>query len=117
VTPAELYVEAAKRGLRLAPAGDKLAVMPKGKCPSDFADVLRQHKTELLNWLEARKANLTPDRAPWLHIARQILNGEFDNADASTIESLTIGLRTMIQHPHCRAAMERLPNDKEKPSP
>ena len=51
MTAPELYRKAAKRGLRLAPAGDRLAVMPKGKCPPDFAHTLRQHKAELLDWL------------------------------------------------------------------
>jgi hypothetical protein len=50
-TPHHLYLEACRRGLRLEPAGDKLAVMPKGKCPPDFADTLRAHKAELLAWL------------------------------------------------------------------
>ena len=51
MTAHDLYVEACRRGLRLQPAGDKLAVMPKGKCPPDFANVLREHKGELLAWL------------------------------------------------------------------
>lgn len=51
MSPAELYRRAAELGLELEPAGDKLAVRPKGKCPPDFADLLRQHKAELLSWL------------------------------------------------------------------
>ncbi len=51
MNPHDVFLEARKRGLRIAAAGDKLAVMPKGACPPDFADVLRQHKTELLDWL------------------------------------------------------------------
>jgi len=51
MTPHDLYLEATRHGLRLAPAGDKLAVYPKGHCPADLAEVLRRHKTELLNWL------------------------------------------------------------------
>ena len=47
----ELYREAARRGLRLEPRGDKLAVIPANSCPPDFADTLRQHKSELLDWL------------------------------------------------------------------
>jgi hypothetical protein len=47
----EIYREATKRGLRIQPAGDKLAVFPKGHCPADFAEVLREHKAELLQWL------------------------------------------------------------------
>lgn len=53
MTAQELYHEAARRGLRLEPAGDKLAVIPKGKCPPEFAEVLRQNKSELLRWLSS----------------------------------------------------------------
>ena len=49
MTTMELYEEAARRGLRLEPRGDKLAVIPASRCPPDFADVLRQHKHELLD--------------------------------------------------------------------
>jgi hypothetical protein len=51
MTPHDLYLEATRRGLRLEPAGDKLAVIPRGKCPPDFLEVLRQHKVELLDLL------------------------------------------------------------------
>ena len=52
MTAPELYQEARRRGLRLEPAGDKLAVYPKGGvCPPEFADALRAHKAELLDWL------------------------------------------------------------------
>ena len=51
MTTCELYSEATKRGLRLEPRGDKLAVIPANRCPPDFADVLREHKGELLEWL------------------------------------------------------------------
>jgi hypothetical protein len=64
MTASDLFNEATRRGLRLEPAGDKLAVIPKGRCPADFADVLRAHKGELLSWLEARAAHLPPDCAP-----------------------------------------------------
>ena len=59
MTPDELYREAAKRGLRLESAGDKLAVFPKGHCPPDFAEMLRQHKPALLEWLSR------PSRPGW----------------------------------------------------
>ena len=48
---AEIHRRAAELGLRLEPAGDKLAVYPRGHCPPEFADTLRQHKGELLDWL------------------------------------------------------------------
>lgn len=50
---------------------------------------------------------LKPDEIPWLHIAMQILNGEFNGSDESTIKSLKIGLRS-IDHPTCKQALEAL---------
>lgn len=112
MTVQEIYREAIQRGLRLEPAGDKLAVIPAKRCPPDFADVLRQHKGELLNWLETRAAGLAPDCAPWLHVARQVLAGEFDGCDNSTRESLTIGLRS-IAHPLARHSLEKLKSNSK----
>jgi hypothetical protein len=205
-----LLLRAQALGLRLEPRGpDKLAVIPAGKCPSEFADLLRQHKTELLAWLtslpcpgwgavppadlplnplppclgtantrrivdfvvrqigdepgplcewclrretayweayrwsdpmcvyaaardaacwqlnrnEAAIWELTsafdeaaphpaphanpPDQGAWLPIARQVLAGEFNGADRSTVESLIIGLR-WIEHPDAQAAVAQL---------
>jgi len=107
MNPRELCRRAQSLGLRLQPAGDKLAVFPKGKCPPEFADVLRAHKPELLTWLEGRTAKLLDDEIPWLHVARQVMAGEFQGADRSTRESLTIGLRA-IKHPECQSAATRL---------
>ena len=107
MTAPELYREASRRGLHLEPRGDKLAVIPGDRVPLDFADVLRQHKRELLDWFETRNLDLSADCVPWLHIARHILAGEFDGADNSTRESLHIGLGR-IGHPVCRRALERL---------
>jgi hypothetical protein len=51
MTAMELYREATRRGLRLEPRGDKLAVKPRESVTPDFAELLRQHKGELLAWL------------------------------------------------------------------
>lgn len=105
MTALDLYREATRRGLQLEPRdGGKLAVMPASHCPSDFADVLRQHKRELLDLLEANRHALPPECAPWLHIARQVLAGGFDGCDRSTRESITIGLGS-VPHPLCRRAL------------
>jgi hypothetical protein len=113
MTAYEIYLEAARRGLRLDPAGDKLAVTPANLCPTEFADVLRQHKDEILKWLETRTAGLAPDCEPWVHIARQILAGEFDGCDNSTRESLILGLRS-ITHPLARSSLEKLKFNSHK---
>ena len=82
MTARELYLEATRRGLRLEPAGDRLAVIPARLCPPDFAAVLRRHKGELLDWLEARTAGIAPDSAAWLHVAKQVLAGDSTGAMA-----------------------------------
>lgn len=107
MTPEALCQEAARRRLRLRRDGDALVISPKDRLTPDFVDQLRQHKVELLAWLEARAAGLTPDCAPWLHVAKQVLAGEWDGADRTTFESLEIGLRS-IQHPLCRRALDKL---------
>ena len=107
----ELCRQAQSLGLWLEPAGDKLAVFPKGKCPPDFADVLRAHKPELVCWLECEAARLREDERPWLPVARQVLCGEFKGCCRSMRESLAIGLRS-INHPDCRRALERLASEQ-----
>jgi hypothetical protein len=61
----------------------------------------------VLDLLEAEAANLAPDCIPWLHVARQIMTGEFDAGDHSLLVSLLIGLRS-IPHPTCISAKARL---------
>ncbi len=51
--------------------------------------------------------DLRKDEIPWLKVAQDIMDGVYDKTDSSTIESLTIGLRS-IRHPLCRQALERL---------
>lgn len=51
---------------------------------------------------------------PWLEVAALIIEGRYDNSDASTKESLTIGLRS-IDHILCKQAIakiESLPKPK-----
>lgn len=52
MTPHDLYLEAKRRGLELQVRGSKLSVTPRHRCPPDFTEVLREHKTALIEWLE-----------------------------------------------------------------
>jgi hypothetical protein len=107
-TTAELLLrKAASLGIRLEQEGLMLAISPADECPEELLDKLRAHKQEVLDLLESRAAGLHPSCAPWLHISRQIVEGEFDGADGSTRQSLRIGVRN-IAHPACRRALERL---------
>jgi hypothetical protein len=93
-----LLDEARRRGLLLEPLGaDKLAVSPDELLDPGFAAVLRRHKPMLLAYL----------RRGVVHLALQILSGEFVGCDDSTRASLTIRLRG-IRHPLCDRALERL---------
>ena len=108
MTATKLFQEAKRLGLRLETRDDKLVVIPANRCPPNFADVLRQHKGELLVWLKTEASGLAPDEIPWLHVAWQILAGEFDGLmDNSVRDSLGIGLRS-IAHPLCVRALARL---------
>src|SRR5438445_7914335 len=68
MTAPELCREAARRGLRLEQRGDKLAVMPRDRVPPDFAEMLREHKAELLDWLSRPpcpgRQSVPPDSLP-----------------------------------------------------
>ena len=62
MTALELFHEAARRGLTLKPAGlDRLAVIPARLCPPEFADILREHKPELLSLLSVENPNNLPE--------------------------------------------------------
>ena len=102
--PDEIYIEAARRGLRLIPRGDKLEVTPKCRLTPDFAAVLRDNKAELLAHLDQ---HLRQDAGQWLHVAKQILAGEFDGAEDSTLETIAAGLRH-VAHPQCQRALAHL---------
>ncbi len=143
MTPLEILYRATTLGLKLEAQGDELIYYPKSHCPPEFLSVLREHKSELLAWLrggddywrERPKPDLDlsesflatfppvtgprpprplPPPDPWLHVAVQVINGEFADADSSTIESLTTGLRHN-PNPICRQAMALLPKNKETP--
>ena len=115
MTAADLCREATRRGLHLKPLdGDRLAVTPASLCPPDFADVLRRHKRAILALLETKASRLPDDCAAWLHVARQVLAGEFDGADRSTVQSVAVGLRC-IAHPLARRALEWLGTHSAKP--
>jgi hypothetical protein len=97
-----LIAEAAARGITLEHGGGtKLNVTWLNEW--DYAQLkerLRAHKLEILAVLELRQ------RVAAVHTARQIIDGEFNGASASTIQDLIVGLRS-IQHPLCRRALER----------
>lgn len=55
MTPHDIYLQARQHGLQIEATddGQHLDIQPKGKCPPEFMDILRQHKPALIAWLRA----------------------------------------------------------------
>jgi ribosomal protein L37E len=53
-SPFNVLLEAVERGLTLSIRGNRLSVIPRRRCPKDFAGVLRAHKTKLVRLLKLR---------------------------------------------------------------
>lgn len=103
-----ILTRARKLGLRLVVEGERIAISPARHCPPDLLTEFREHKPAVMALLtEGQTAGLASDCIPWLHVARQILAGEFEGCDDSTRASLVIGLRN-IRHPLCVQALARL---------
>jgi hypothetical protein len=65
------------------------------------------HNSQWSGKQASEPSELAPDCLPWLHVAKQVLAGEFHGADKSMRQSLVIGLRS-IRHPDCQAALARI---------
>jgi hypothetical protein len=105
---AAILARCRRLGLRLWVEGDRIGIAPKENIPDGLLDEIRRAKPALLPLVrEGTRYELPPDCLPWLHVARQILAGEFDGADRSTVDSLVIGLRG-IPHPACREALAKV---------
>jgi hypothetical protein len=118
---AERYLEAYKLYLNCRRIGYHFYIDEKGglygrgwrRPDESMRERIKAVSSELKEIVVA-EARLLPDEKPWLHIARQVLAGEFDGAERAVVERLTIGLRR-IRHPICQAALEALPPTKFHP--
>ncbi len=104
---AELLIHCRAAGLKFRRNGDCIDIRPARLITPELLARIRANKPGLLALLETEAAHLPPDCAPWLHIARQVLAGEFNGGDRSLLGSLLIGVRT-INHPVCQQARSRL---------
>jgi hypothetical protein len=106
--PLQILARCRRLGLTVWVEGDRIGIAPKERIPPGLLDEMRAAKPALLPLVrEGTRYQLPLDCLPWLHVAKQILAGEFDGADRSTVDSLVIGLRG-IPHPACREALVRL---------
>jgi hypothetical protein len=97
MSPESLLLEARRHGLRIEPRDNSLAVIPEQNLTPDFEAVLRQHKPELLAWLNAA------------HLAKEVLSTEFDG-DGASVEMVAKLARSLSasKHPLARRALEHL---------
>jgi hypothetical protein len=96
----EVLIEELKsRGMQLeATPGGLFVVHDRGTLQPELATKLREHKAELLAWLNAQ------------HVAKQILCGEFSGCDKATASNLARVLQTS-NHPLANRALEYLLRD------
>lgn len=114
--PAILLDKCRRLGLELWADGDRIGIAPKRSIPPGLLEDIRSAKPILLPLIrEGQERRLPADVIPWLHIAKQVLQGEFAaHLDNSHRESLVIGLRN-IGHPLCRRALEQLKGNAPQP--
>jgi len=106
--PVGILSRCRRLGLKVWAEGDRIGIAPAQSIPPGLLDEIRAAKPDLLPLVRDGEAHqLTPDCIPWLHVAKQVLAGEFDGVGGSLAESLRIGLRS-INHLACRAALRRL---------
>ncbi len=111
--PATILDQCRRLGLQVWAEGDRIGIAPKGSILADLRDQIRVAKPVLLPLLR-ESVGLPSGCAPWLHIAKQVLAGEFTGCDRSTRASLSIGLRN-VAHPLCRRALSGLGENPTRP--
>jgi glutathionylspermidine synthase len=90
-----LLQEAKKRGVKVEMFEGKLAAVRSPGLTADFSATLREHRFELIAWLNAQ------------HVAKQISLGEFDCCDGTTAAKLLRVLKE-ANHPFILPALKRL---------
>lgn len=106
-TATDLLRRCRAAGLTLRRDGDRISIKPARCCSPELLAAIRAAKPAILDLLEVEASPLPADCIPWVHIARQVLAGEFAGADGSTATSVMIGLRA-VNHPLCRRALNQL---------
>jgi hypothetical protein len=101
MTAEKLILECSRRGILLAPRGHLLDVTPEQPPTPELVEQLRRHKFEIIAILESKR------KAAWLHVAYQVLCGEFVGCNSSTRKILTTGLRA-VRHQRCQKALKVL---------
>jgi hypothetical protein len=100
--PIDIYHEALRLGLTLEAVAGWLEVSPKGTCPPDFAEVLREHKHSLLTWLSTHHrrgwGEVPPDDLP--------LNPATPRPAPMDIEAI-MGFAKRQSHPRMQSWLEK----------
>jgi hypothetical protein len=142
--PAAILDRCRQLGLKVWVEGDRLGIAPTERIPPGLLDEIREAKPALLplvreggaqqdkpdadlptteeilrHWPTDKPAQRPRQRGgsekAWLAVACQVNAGEFVGADASTIETLFYGLRSLA-HPSARAALRKVADEPACPA-
>ena len=97
-----LFSQARDLGLEFRLREHRLVIAPGWRCPPAFIAKVREHRNEIVQQLLEER-----DRSAVVHLARQIVEGEFQGADANTCNVIAEALRRST-NPLCSAAMRKL---------
>jgi hypothetical protein len=100
----QLIAECERRGVLLEPRGDLLFIAPEENVTSTpgLVGQLRRRKHEIISVLEARR------RASFTHLARQVIQGEFDGCERGVRIALMNELNRYNKHRLCLRAFSML---------
>ena len=77
-----ICAEARRWSVRLERRSGNIAVIPAGRAPAEYLQLIRANKSAVISWLEAIEAGLQRDQAGWMHTAKQVLLSEWDGGDS-----------------------------------
>jgi hypothetical protein len=97
MTPNEILIEATTRKIKLRPDGTRLIATNVGPVPPDIERLLIENKVALLKLLEGKR-----------HLARQVLQGEFEPLDEKTFSNVCSELVMQHHDQICGRAFEFL---------
>ena len=114
MTPSHLIHECRRRGAILRRDGYALEIQRPSLLTPALIEQVKVHKPAVLAILDAEAGVRSPDESPLIHLAQQVVSGEFVGASAVLTESITITLRAS-RHPQCVRALIVLAGQTVRP--
>ena len=105
MTPAaHLIHECRRRGAILRRDGYALEIERPSYLPAGLIEELKARKPDILALLDSEAGATPPNETPLVHLATQVVSGEFVGASPAMLESVAVSLRAS-RHPLCARAL------------